>query len=432
MPQVNFTGLVRPLASLTHITTGPYLSQLTSGQHPGTVKAATDAAKQALVTGWMSYFVFIAVVAVLAASVIGLFVFLLHQASTHSIHKGLGLRTPFIRAALVVAITLGLLIVNVGADYRTSSHMFTDPHLVDRLFSHASVAVPAPVSKKDTTTQIAILGDSTESGEGLPVTAKPNTPDWLCHRSPEAAASNLHASTGLTVTNLACSGATITAGIMGGQVRAGRTVSPQLSALESMPDVKFIFVGVGADDVDWSTIIKACVGLESCDNQATAAAFNQALQQFVQNYYRLLTSLEDITGKLKHKTAVVIDLYYDPFGSIANCRALQTVGWPGLNSAKAAFLDGLLAQLNTTLAQGAQAAGFLTATPNYAGHELCTAEPYVQGFNAKAPFHPNGLGQLAIALADLAALPPNWQTIAAEPQAAPAPSSKQPLAAAVP
>jgi hypothetical protein len=31
---------------------------------------------------------------------------------------------------------------------------------------------------------------------------------------------------------------------------------------------------------------------------------------------------------------------------------------------------------------------------------MCTPQPYVQGLDAAAPFHPTVLGQLAIALAD--------------------------------
>jgi hypothetical protein len=46
----------------------------------------------------------------------------------------------------------------------------------------------------------------------------------------------------------------------------------------------------------------------------------------------------------------------------------------------------------------------VTPQPDFTGHELCTPQPYVQGLGAAAPFHPTALGQLAIALADQAAL----------------------------
>ena len=64
-----------------------------------------------------------------------------------------------------------------------------------------------------------------------------------------------------------------------------------------------------------------------------------------------------------------------------------------------------LGQLNAVLAQGAQTFGFGLAAPSFAGHELCTAESYVQGPADPAPLHPNATGELAIALADQQALP---------------------------
>jgi len=45
------------------------------------------------------------------------------------------------------------------------------------------------------------------------------------------------------------------------------------------------------------------------------------------------------------------------------------------------------------------------ADPPFAGHELCTADPYVQGPQDRAPLHPTATGELAIALADQQELP---------------------------
>ena len=63
-----------------------------------------------------------------------------------------------------------------------------------------------------------------------------------------------------------------------------------------------------------------------------------------------------------------------------------------------------LATLNSVLSRGAEAAGFLTALPDFAGHSVCDPTPYVQGLKATAPFHPTPAGGLAIALADASAL----------------------------
>ena len=64
------------------------------------------------------------------------------------------------------------------------------------------------------------------------------------------------------------------------------------------------------------------------------------------------------------------------------------------------------ATLNEVLAKGAAQFSFSSPQPDFSGHQLCTPQPYVQGLDAAAPFHPTVLGQLAIALTDQAAVHP--------------------------
>ncbi|HCU95110.1 MAG TPA: SGNH/GDSL hydrolase family protein, partial [Actinobacteria bacterium] len=76
----------------------------------------------------------------------------------------------------------------------------------------------------------------------------------------------------------------------------------------------------------------------------------------------------------------------------------------GLTPAKLTILTSRLATLNTVLAKGAADFGFSSPQPDFAGHQLCTSQPYVQWLDDPAPFHPTALGQLAIALTDQAVL----------------------------
>ena len=89
-----------------------------------------------------------------------------------------------------------------------------------------------------------------------------------------------------------------------------------------------------------------------------------------------------------------------PFG--ANLRCLASYG---ITATKVKVLASRLAQLNMVLAQGAETFGFGVTEPPFAGHELCTADPYVQGPGDPAPLHPTAAGELAIALADQQVLP---------------------------
>jgi hypothetical protein len=96
---------------------------------------------------------------------------------------------------------------------------------------------------------------------------------------------------------------------------------------------------------------------------------------------------------------VIINRYYDPFGSQPGCLSQD-----GLTAANLQILTSRLATLNEVLAKGAAQFGFSSPQPDFSGHQMCTPQPYVQGLDAAAPFHPTALGQLAIALADQAAL----------------------------
>ena len=97
---------------------------------------------------------------------------------------------------------------------------------------------------------------------------------------------------------------------------------------------------------------------------------------------------------------MLVNEYYSPFGSDVGC-----VTPYGITAAKEKVLLSRLGQLNAVLAQGAQTFGFGVADPAFTGHELCTADPYVQGPDDPAPLHPTATGELAIALADQQVLP---------------------------
>ena len=96
---------------------------------------------------------------------------------------------------------------------------------------------------------------------------------------------------------------------------------------------------------------------------------------------------------------MIVNRYYDPFGPQLGC-----LSQAGLSPANLQTLTSRLTTLNAVLAKGAAQFRFSSPQPDFAGHQLCTQQPYVQGLDAAAPFHPTVLGQLAIALADQAAV----------------------------
>jgi hypothetical protein len=112
-----------------------------------------------------------------------------------------------------------------------------------------------------------------------------------------------------------------------------------------------------------------------------------------------------------------VNEYYSPFGSDLGC-----LGQYSMTPAKTKVLLSRLGQLNKVLAQGASLFGFGVAAPRFAGHELCTTDPWVQGPADHAPLHPNAAGELAIALTDQQAFPMLSPSPVQLPSPAPSPS----------
>ena len=111
---------------------------------------------------------------------------------------------------------------------------------------------------------------------------------------------------------------------------------------------------------------------------------------------------------------MLINLYYDPFDTSQSC-----LNGRGLDPAKESQLVTLLDALNQVLANGASAATATPVQPDFTGHALCDANPYVQGVGSPAPFHPTAAGELAIALADEQAL----QACPGTPSGSPSPAA---------
>jgi hypothetical protein len=255
--------------------------------------------------------------------------------------------------------------------------------------------------------QEVVIGDSTAAGAGLPWVADASAADKACGRSSQSYAVDLASVNGWKALNLACDSATIAHGLLGAQQQGTQRIAPQIDVAERVKDPSVVIVSVGADDLQWSAILEYCAASTTCDSRASNAYFQQKLAQFSTDYLQLLIQLGGLPGHPR----VIINRYYDPFGTDVSCIVQR-----GLTPAKVSTVQAWLEALNDVLAKGAAQFGFLSPEPSFAGHELCSAQPYVQGLGDTAPFHPTALGQLAIALTDEAAL-------ASQPAPPPTPSA---------
>ena len=398
---VRFLGPVRPRLALSSITLNQQLGSLFAAPHRANPGQAIGAA---LAAGWTRYFAWETAIAGACALVL------------------LGalagwLRMPWRRTAVLLATGLvAAEAVNLGGIMVTA---YTAParlravHSLTALAGRSALPPVSPVSGTGRPgVQAVVLGDSTAAGLGNAPLPHPTRQDRACRRSVDTYAAGLAAATGWQVLNLACSGATIPAGILGPQQTAGVTVSPQLAVAKKATRASAVIVSIGADDVGWSALLQLCAVSRACDNRASVAYFQQRLAAFAISYYQLLQQL----AALPSHPRVLVNLYYDPFDTSRHC--LDHVG---LDAGKETSLLSLLDALNGVLASGAQAAGLSSVQPDFTGHALCDPGSYVQGLHDPAPFHPTPAGELAIALADQHALHPGTT-----PSQQPSPSQQTP------
>jgi GDSL-like Lipase/Acylhydrolase family len=381
-----FEGPIRPLLQLTHITIDPQVAQLLRSDNPRELKLSLS---QQLAQGWTRYFEWETLIAA-GFAVVALIAVAGVRRQSH--------------AAMAKTVIAGLVVVfavNVGGVLLTASstpEVLRSVKTLDDLVGTDPLQAPQPaITKPLTGVQAVVIGDSTAAAVGNPLLPGASALDRACGRSSESYAADLATVNHWNVLNLACSGATIANGLLGAQVLGdGQVAPPQFVEAEQATHAKVIVVSVGADDVEWSIMTRLCVASAVCNDKVSSAYFNAELSAFTRSYYDLLLDLAELPGN----PAVLINQYYSPFGSDIGCLARY-----GITAAKEQALLSRLGQLNKVLAQGAQTFGFGVTDPSFAGHELCTADPYVQGPGDPAPLHPTAAGELVMALADQQALP---------------------------
>ena len=383
-----FEGPIRPLLQLTHITIDRQVAQLLRSDSPRKLELNLS---QQLAQGWTRYFEWetliaagFAVVALIAVA-------------------GIRRQSHTKMARTVIAGLVVVCGVNVGGIALTASStpgVLRGVKTLDDLVGTDTdplQTTPQSVAKPLPGVQAVVIGDSTAAAVGNPLPAGASVLDRACGRSGESYADDLGVVNDWNVLNLACSGATIANGLLGAQVlNDGQVAPPQMVEAQRASHAKVIIVSVGADDVEWSIMTRLCVASAVCNDKMSAAFFDQEIGAFTRSYYQLLADLAELAGN----PAVLANQYYSPFGTDIGCLARY-----GITAAKEKVLLSRLGQLNTVLAQGAQTFGFGVTDPSFTGHELCTADPYVQGPGDPAPLHPTAAGELAIALADQQALP---------------------------
>jgi hypothetical protein len=382
--RLRFLGPVRPKLDLTHITINSELANFLQDTSP---PGAERTLGNHLASGWIQYFTWET-----AISGLGALVLLGAAAGWRRLPGRTTIKLLAAGLVLTEAINLGAIML---AAYGAPAALRQVRSLNQLVGSEPSAPDIKSTAHSLPSVQAIVMGDSTAAGAGLPPVPDPSGVDRACGRSADSYAQDLARANGWQVLNVACNSATVGQGILGPQGRGGQTVPAQIGVAQQAQSASIVIVSIGADDVGWSAMVRYCAVAPRCDDRASTAYFQQQLASFSKDYLQMLNRLAALTGH----PIVIVNRYYNPFDLHLNCLHSS-----GLTTPKLRTLTSRLATLNAVLARGAADFGFISTQPDFAGHEMCTEQPYVQGLQAPAPFHPSTQGELATALADQAAL----------------------------
>jgi lysophospholipase L1-like esterase len=253
-------------------------------------------------------------------------------------------------------------------------------------FSVLAAAAPLapPGARAETDLYYVALGDSYSSGEGV----EPYDPESFdCHRSPGAypslAAGQPPAGT-YTYWFLACSGATTD------DVNdAGET--GQTNKVERLgSSVRLVTITIGGNDARFAYILRRCaLGSTPCtvDNDNEEAWIEDEVRPKLKTTYARLRAASS-------PARMIVLTYVHIFQTERHCGRE-----PGMQNDEKAWMRNRTDQLDDIIEVEATAAGLevLDVRDAFAGHEICTADPWASGWGESGSFHPNPEGHQVLA-----------------------------------
>ena len=313
----------------------------------------------------------------------------------------------------------------------------------------AACGSPARTPGPGRPTSVVVMGDSVASGEGtlygyrydqaaqtwvggnLDVTWPGPYP--LCHVSPDAYGDLVSAHFRASLAQFACTGSTFPGGIEGPKFEGSVEARPPqfgnwatrsgLNAAYDRARPNLVLVSFGADDVKFTSVIRACVenrlehavGLASlqCTAGAHGATFERDYTEVVPRVladYRTLVRWIDQRGEADHRVPkILFTTYYDPFPTGgASCPDTELLAPDQIS-----FLAGTLHSFDRAILRtvgGLHQPGVTAVDLSgvFDGHRWCSSQPWIYGLSifkltnprsllSQAPFHPTPAGQRAIA-----------------------------------
>jgi lysophospholipase L1-like esterase len=240
--------------------------------------------------------------------------------------------------------------------------------------------------KKPTTSGLYVaMGDSVAAGLGLETYSDASA----CNRTNQSYPKLVAAQKNLKLVSLACSGATLDAGITGTQTVNDLALKPQLDQLFALPQPQLITLTIGANDLGWTELLTKC-STSTCGTADDTALVDARLASVTTNLQSVLQKISEHYGSKLPR--VVVTGYYQLLPpALQNCPEMT-----GLDAAELSWQRAQEDKLNATLQKVVSGQSLSSFAPvDFSGHELCTDASWVQNISAPAPFHPTNTGQQA-------------------------------------
>jgi len=272
--------------------------------------------------------------------------------------------------------------------------------LVPVLFA-AFIVLAAHMINQTTTRQastgfvptLVVLGDSVAAGDGLPLPPKADAVTTACGRSDQAFPNNIVMNSGTKLIQLACSGAKTTTGVLQPQIIGTTTVTAQLEAAKPSLGASDVILNIGANDVDWTTLLSRCVRTD-CTDPANLVDFQAKLAELKPNLNTILSTIQ-----VAQPRKIVVNTYYSLLSPADTCFNSY-----GITGDKIRWVSDRETELNDALVAVARQHKAVPVQLDFKEHELCDRVSWIQGLFDKAPLHPNAIGQQQIAAQDIQAL----------------------------
>ena len=230
------------------------------------------------------------------------------------------------------------------------------------------------------------LGDSVAAGVGL----MPDRDSSACGRTnqsyPYLVAQKLH----YELTDFSCTGATLAAGIVGGQIVNKLMEAPQLDSLFNSARPSIITITIGANDAGWTEFIGKCY-VARCGSPEDLAQFDSRLEAVSSSLRDTLSKIVEHYGS--NSPLVLVTGYYHVFPQPGpNCADLN-----GIDPGEMSFIRHQQSAITAAVKAAVTESPRLRFVPlDFSGHELCNSVPWVQGLSDKQPYHPTAAGQAEI------------------------------------